>query len=116
MPRTAKPVVTVDEILMLTNGKSPVRISQRPSKIIPRFLPAKPPVSAIRFSFLNRPIELNNLIPLQIIRPIQQDRALALSEFHNGQVVCRALASFQNQIDESGDALSRTVCDYKPTR
>src|SRR5881397_1511282 len=73
-PSRAKPVVTVDEILMLSNGNSPVRISQRPSKIIPRFLPAKPLVSAMRSSFLDRPIELNNLIPLQIIRPIQQDR------------------------------------------
>jgi hypothetical protein len=41
MPRIAKPVVTVDETLMLSNGKSPVRISQSPSKIIPRFLPAR---------------------------------------------------------------------------
>jgi hypothetical protein len=41
MARIAKPVVTVDETLMLSNGKSPVRISQRPSKIIPRFLPAR---------------------------------------------------------------------------
>ena len=47
-PSKAKPVVTVDEILMLSNGKSPVRISQRPSKIIPRFLPAKLLVSDIR--------------------------------------------------------------------
>jgi hypothetical protein len=47
-PSKAKPVVTVDEILMLSNGKSPVRISQRPSKIIPRFLPAKLLVSDMR--------------------------------------------------------------------
>lgn len=39
--------MTVDEILMLSNGKSPVRISHRPSKIIPRFLPAKLFVDAI---------------------------------------------------------------------
>jgi len=41
MPSTAKPVVAVDEILMLSKGKSPVRISHRPSKIIPKFLPDK---------------------------------------------------------------------------
>ena len=65
MPRIAKPVVTVDEILMLSNGNSPVRISQSPSRSIPKFLPAKLLVSAMRSSFLNRPIELNNLISLQ---------------------------------------------------
>ena len=48
MPRIAKPVVTVDEILMLRNGKTPVRISQSPSKIIPRLLPARLFVKAIR--------------------------------------------------------------------
>lgn len=47
MPSTAKPVVTVAETLMLSNGKRPVRINQSPSKIIPRFLPAKLLVSAI---------------------------------------------------------------------
>src|SRR6185436_1447710 len=41
MPSTASPVVTVEEILMLSKGKSPVRINQRPSKSIPRFLPVK---------------------------------------------------------------------------
>src|SRR2546429_4430811 len=61
MPRTAKPVVTVDETLMLSKGRSPVRISQTPSNVNPRFLPAKLLVSAMRSSFLNRPIELNNL-------------------------------------------------------
>jgi len=52
MPRIAKPVVTVDETLMLSSGKSPVRISQRPRKIIPRFLPAKLLVSAMWFLLL----------------------------------------------------------------
>ena len=51
MPRIAKPVVIVDETLMLSNGKSPVRISQMASKIIPRFLPAKLSVIAMRSSF-----------------------------------------------------------------
>ena len=51
MPSTAKPVVTVEETLTLSNGKSPVRINHRPSKSIPRFLPAKLLVSAISFSF-----------------------------------------------------------------
>jgi hypothetical protein len=44
---TAKPMVTPGESLMLSNGKSPVRINHRPSRIIPRFLPAKPFVTAI---------------------------------------------------------------------
>ena len=85
MPRTAKPVVTVDETLMLSKGKSPVTISQTPSNVNPRFLPAKLVVSAMRSSFLNRPIELNNLIPLQTLRPIQDDRDLAASGFRSGQ-------------------------------
>ena len=51
MPSKAKPVVTVEVSLMLRNGKSPVRINHRPSKSIPRFLPAKLLVSAISFSF-----------------------------------------------------------------
>jgi hypothetical protein len=48
MARIAKPVVTVDETLMLSNGKSPVMINQRPSKITPRFLPARLLVKAMR--------------------------------------------------------------------
>jgi hypothetical protein len=52
MPSTANPVVTVEESLMLSNGKSPVRINHPPSKSIPRFLPAKLLVSAMRSSFL----------------------------------------------------------------
>ena len=56
MARIAKPVVTVDEILMLSNGKIPVSISQRPSKIIPRFLPARVFVKAIGPSFKVRSI------------------------------------------------------------
>jgi hypothetical protein len=52
MPSTAKPVVTVEESLTLSNGKSPVRINQSPSKSIPRFLPAKLFVSAIRSPFV----------------------------------------------------------------
>ena len=51
IPRIANPVVTVDEILMLSNGNSPVRISQRPNKIIPRFLPAILFVSAMDYPF-----------------------------------------------------------------
>ena len=43
----AKPVVTVVETLMLSNGNNPVRISQIANKIIPKLLPAKPSVSAI---------------------------------------------------------------------
>ena len=50
MPSTASPVVTVEEILMLSKGKSPVRINQRPSKSIPRFLPAKLLVNVMLFS------------------------------------------------------------------
>jgi hypothetical protein len=72
IPRTAKPVVTVHETLMLNNGKSPVTISQRPSKVSPRFLPAQLLVSAKRSSLLNRPLELNNLIPLQTLRLIRR--------------------------------------------
>ena len=53
MPSTARPVVTVVETLMLSNGKSPVRINHSPSKIIPKFLPAKLFVSAISSPFLN---------------------------------------------------------------
>src|SRR5260370_24208724 len=47
MPSTARPVVSVEVSLMLRNGKRPVRINHRPSKSIPRFLPAKLFVSAI---------------------------------------------------------------------
>jgi hypothetical protein len=47
MASTAKPVVTVEETLMLSSGKRPVRINHRPSSIIPKFLPAKLFVSAI---------------------------------------------------------------------
>ena len=50
MPSTANPVVTVEEALMLSKGKSPVRINQRPSKSIPRFLPAKLLVNVMLFS------------------------------------------------------------------
>ena len=39
MPSTANAVLTVEEILMLSKGNNPVRINQRPSKSIPRFLP-----------------------------------------------------------------------------
>src|SRR6266581_2400457 len=81
MPRTAKPVVTVDETLMLSKGRSPVRISQTPSNVNPRFLPAKLLVSAMRSSFLNRPIELNNLIPLQTLRLIQPYRDWRQADF-----------------------------------
>src|SRR5437763_6240825 len=89
IPRTAKPVVTVDETLMLSNGKSPVRISQTPSNINPRFLPAKLVVNAMRSSFLNRPIELNNLIPRQTLRPIHDDHDLAASGFHSDLALCQ---------------------------
>ena len=51
MPSTANPVVTVEESFMLSNGKSPVRISHKPSKSIPRFLPAKLFVIAITSPF-----------------------------------------------------------------
>jgi hypothetical protein len=47
MPSTANPVVTVGESVMLSRGKSPVRINHMPSKSNPRFLPAKLFVSAI---------------------------------------------------------------------
>ena len=80
MPRTAKPVVTVDEILMLSKGKSPVTISQRPSSVVPRFLPAKLLVSAMRSSFLNRPIELNNLL-FQTMSAIQRYRDWGRANF-----------------------------------
>jgi hypothetical protein len=44
---TARTVVNVGEIRTLSNGKSPVRINQTPSKTIPKFLPAKLLVNAI---------------------------------------------------------------------
>src|ERR1044072_4208861 len=47
MARTAKAVVIVGVGLTLASGKRPVRINQTPSKIIPRFLPAKVFVSAM---------------------------------------------------------------------
>lgn len=46
MASTASTVVTVGEILMLSSGKSPERISQMPSRSIPRFLLARLLVSA----------------------------------------------------------------------
>ena len=41
MASTANAVVAVVESLTSSKGKRPVRISQRPSRIIPRFRPAK---------------------------------------------------------------------------
>src|SRR5690242_2418387 len=41
IPSMAKPVVTPEETLMLSNGSKPVRINHRPSKSIPRLLPIK---------------------------------------------------------------------------
>jgi hypothetical protein len=38
---TARPIVAVGLSLTLSTEKRPVRISQRPSKIIPMFLPAR---------------------------------------------------------------------------
>jgi len=38
---TAKPIIAVAEALTLSTDKRPVRISQRPSKIIPMLLPAR---------------------------------------------------------------------------
>src|SRR5205823_11299856 len=98
MPRTAKPVVTVDETLMLSKGMSPVRISQTPSNVNPRFLPAKLLVSAMRSSFLNRPIELNNLVPLPTLRPIQDDRDLAASGFHSDLALCQVQRSWRRSL------------------
>src|SRR5438552_1261559 len=92
IPSTPKPVVTVDETLMLSNGKSPVRISQRPSKIIPRFLPAKLFVSAMRSSFLNRSIELNDSILRQTCR-LNCDSVM---EFSIKREIHRAHSGFTN--------------------
>lgn len=47
IPRTANPVVTVEESFMFSNGKSPVRINHIPSTSSPRFLPAKLLVNAM---------------------------------------------------------------------
>ena len=58
---------------MLSNGNSPVRISQRPSKIIPGFLPAKLLVSAMRSSFLIHLTKINNSILLETSGPIQPE-------------------------------------------
>jgi hypothetical protein len=49
---TARTVVIVDETRTLSNGKSPVRISQIPNSTIPKFLPAKLLVNAIGPSFV----------------------------------------------------------------
>jgi hypothetical protein len=46
--------VIVVESLMLSKGKRPVRINQRPSNIIPRFLLAKPFVSAMGAPVISR--------------------------------------------------------------
>ena len=54
MPSTANPVVAIGGSFMLSNGKTPVRINHRPSKIAPRFLPAKLFVSAILSPFSMR--------------------------------------------------------------
>jgi hypothetical protein len=51
--RTARPVVMVEESLIFSRGRSPVRISQRPNKSIPRFLPANVFVNAISSPFPN---------------------------------------------------------------
>ena len=70
MPNMAKPVVTVVETLMLSNGKSPVRISHRPSKIIPRFLPAKLVVSAISSPFqMPRCLQMDGRKTMQVVVP-----------------------------------------------
>ena len=47
---TASTVFTVAETLTLSSGKSPVRINQIASRIIPRFLPARVLVIATFFS------------------------------------------------------------------
>ena len=47
MARMARAMVTVDESLTWSKGRSPVRINQIASRIIPRFLPAKLFVTAI---------------------------------------------------------------------
>lgn len=47
---TASTVFTVAETLTLSSGKSPVRINQIASRIIPRFLPARVLVIATVFS------------------------------------------------------------------
>jgi len=39
--RMANPIEMVEEIVTLSKGKSPVRINQIASRIMPRFLPAK---------------------------------------------------------------------------
>src|SRR6185503_4515294 len=50
---TASTVFTVVETRTFSNGKSPVRINQTASKIIPRFLPASVLVIAIDFLLSN---------------------------------------------------------------
>jgi hypothetical protein len=54
MPSTARPVMTIGESFMLSNGRRLVRINHKPSKSIPRFLPAKLLVIAIRSPCLIR--------------------------------------------------------------
>jgi hypothetical protein len=45
-------VRTVEEALILSSGKRPVRISQMPNRVIPRFRPAKLLVNFIMLSFM----------------------------------------------------------------
>src|SRR6185369_7650383 len=91
-----------------SNGKSPVRISQRPSKIIPRFLPARLSVKAIRHLPQNGSAscqlawfdlcksQVNNLrFKVRSVRERDSSRPSRLhpasSEFRNDQV-CRGYA------------------------
>lgn len=71
MASTARPIETVEDILILSNGKSPVRINHRPSKIIPRFLPAKLFVSAKPSPFSNA---TNGFLMFQSAGPVQNER------------------------------------------
>jgi hypothetical protein len=50
---TASTVLTVVETRILSSGKSPVRINQMASNIIPRFLPARVLVIANLFPLLS---------------------------------------------------------------
>ena len=60
----ASTVVTVVETRILSNGKSPVRINQMASRIIPRFLPARVLVRANLFPLLSDVTYSLNLNPV----------------------------------------------------
>src|SRR5438552_17338412 len=92
IPSTAKPVVTIEDSFMLSNGKSPVRINHTPSKSIPRFLPAKLFINAI-FPPLNRSLFKLHLQFLEFFPGFTQDGDVRVGIFPQREEILVCLAA-----------------------